>query len=337
MSVLNRRHIRIKVLQTLYAFSQHEDKDILWAEKELFRGIEQMYDLYISLLLLFPELKNKAEHRIAENKKKMIPAEEDIEPNLKFVDNEIIKIIEESIVLRTISEQRKVNWVGDEKQELIRKMFNYIRQSETYFEFMNNGKSGFEEDMAFMTQLFKTEIANFQLLYDFFEDESVYWLDDIDLTCSMVLKTIKKFEPLETETGSEPINVILPLYKSDETAGDDEERNERNNEEKEYMVKLLKETIKSRSENLKLIAGLTKNWELDRIAKMDVLLMELAITELTTFNNIPTKVTLNEFIEISKYYSTPKSNGFINGILDKAIVKLEKEGKIKKIGRGLMK
>ncbi len=326
MSVLNRRHIRIKVLQTLYAFSQHKDKDILWAEKELFRAIQQMYDLYLSLLLLFPELKDKALHRIEENKKKMMPTKEDTHPNLKFVDNQIIKIIEESTSLRKIAEERKVNWTGDEKQELIRKMYNHIRQSETYFEFMNNEQSGFEDDKAFMVQLFKTEIANFQLLYDFLEDQSVYWLDDIDLTCSMVIKTIKKFENSEGETA----NQILPLYKSNSD-------NEKDNEEKRYMRQLLKETIKSRPENLKLIASLTKNWELDRIARMDVLLMELAITELVKFNNIPTKVTLNEFIEISKYYSTPKSNGFINGILDKAIIKLEKDGKIKKTGRGLMK
>lgn len=330
MSVLNRRHIRIKVLQTLYAFSQHDDKDIIWAEKELFRSIELMYDLYISLLLLFPEVKIKAEHRIAENKKKRIPTEEDLHPNLKFIDNQIIKIIEESAELRKKSKERKVNWMDDEKQELIRKMFNNIRQTETYFEFMNNEKLGFEEDKAFMSQLFRVEIANFQLLYDFLEEKSVYWLDDIDLTCSMVLKTIKKFEPSNTDQ----TNSILPLYKSEE--GDDGEKKVIN-EEKEYMVKLLRETIRTRPENLKLIAGLTKNWELDRIAKMDVLLMELALTELVTFNNIPTKVTLNEFIEISKYYSTPKSNAFINGILDKAITKLEKEGKIKKIGRGLMK
>ena len=326
MSVINRRHIRIKVLQTLYAYSQHKDKDVLWAEKELFRAIQQMYDLYLSLLLLFPELKNKAMHRIEENKKKIMPTKEDTHPNLKFVGNRIIQIIEESTTLRKVSEERKVNWTGDEKQELIRKMFNHIRQSETYFQYMNNEQSGFEEDKAFMVELFKTEIANFQLLYDFLEEQSVYWLDDIDLTCSMVLKTIKKFEDTQDET----INQILPLYKTNSD-------NKKDNEEKEYMSQLLKETIQSRSENLKLIAGLTKNWELDRIAKMDVLLMELAITELVKFNNIPTKVTLNEFIEISKYYSTPKSNGFINGILDKAIVKLEKDGKIKKTGRGLMK
>lgn len=319
--MLNRRHLRIKVLQTLYAYSQRDDKDFLWAKKELFKAIDQMYELYILLLLIFPELRSQAEHRIEENKKKMLPTKEDIHPNLKFHDNKIIEILENSAELRHQSENLKANWMGDEKQELIRKMYNHIRQSEVYFEFMNNGKEGFEEDKEFIVQLFKAEIANFPLLYDFFEEKSVYWLDDIDLVCSMVIKTIKSFKD---ENNTDVINQILPLYKPDDN-------------EEEFLADLLKQTIKLRPENLKLIDDLTQNWELDRIAKMDVLLMELAITEVITFSGIPTKVTLNEYIEISKFYSTPKSNTFINGVLDKAVSILENEGKIKKIGRGLIK
>lgn len=323
--MLNRRHLRIKVLQTLYAFSQHEDKDFLWAKKELFKAVDQMYELYISLLLLFPELKTKAEHRIEENKKKMLPTKEDINPNLKFHDNKIIEVLEKSAELRHQSENYKANWMGDEKQELIRKIYNHIRQSEVYFEFINNEKEGFEEDKEFMIQLFKSEIANSSLLYDFLEEKSVYWMDDIDLACAMVIKTIKSFKEMEEEDTSEAVttNSILPLYKP-------------NDDEEEFLTDLLRQAIKLRPDNLKLIDQLTQNWELDRIAKMDVFLMELAITELVTFNNIPTKVTLNEYIEISKFYSTPKSNVFINGVLDKAIAQLKNEGKIKKVGRGLM-
>lgn len=315
--MLNRRHLRIKVLQTLYAFSQHEDMDFVQAKKELIKSVEQMYDLYLSLLLSFGELKAKAEHRMEENKKKLLPKDEDLNPNRKFADNAIIQILEEQPELRHQSELRKVNWIGAEEQELFRKMYNSIRKSETYFEFMENGESGFEEDKAFTVQLFKAEIANFQLLYDYFEEKSIYWMDDIDLACSMVIKTIKSFKEDEE-------NQILPLYKP-------------NDDEKDFIENLLKETIRKEKEILPIIDKLTKNWELDRIAKMDVLLMEMAIAELMTFSNIPTKVTLNEYIEISKFYSTPKSNVFINGVLDKAIAQLEKEGKIKKIGRGLIK
>jgi N utilization substance protein B len=198
---------------------------------------------------------------------------------------------------------------------MFRKMFIQIRESETYFEYMNNDQSGFEEDKAFAVALFKSDIANFSLLYNFFEEKSIHWLDDIDLACNMVLKTIKSFEEV---VGNE----ILPLYKDKK-------------DEQEFVKQLLKGTIEKNMESEQLIDELTSNWELDRIAKMDVILMKMAIAEFQIFNNIPTKVTLNEYIEISKFYSTPKSNGFINGILDQAILRLEKDGKIQKIGSGL--
>jgi N utilization substance protein B len=153
-------------------------------------------------------------------------------------------------------------------------------------------------------------------MYNFFEEERIDWMDDIDLACSMVIKTLKTFE-------ENAENEILPLYKDPE-------------DEQEFIRVLLRKTISRDTENLTIIDELTKNWELDRIAKMDVLLLKMALTELQEFNNIPTKVTLNEYIEISKYYSTPKSSNFINGILDKAVERLEKENKIKKMGRGLL-
>lgn len=313
--MLNRRHLRIKVLQALYAYFQSSDADAYVSEKELFKSVDRIYDLYVYLLLSFGELQRHAEHRIEENKKKIRPKEEDINPNRKFVDNAIFEILASHPELRRQSELLKVNWIGDEKQELFRKMYLEMRESETYFEYMNNDVNGFEEDRAFAIALFKSEIANFPLLYNFFEELSIHWLDDIDLACNMVIKTIKSFNEGEN-------NQILPLYKDEE-------------DEKEFIKQLLRQTILMDSENEKLIDELTSNWELDRIARMDIILMKMAVTELQTFNNIPTKVTLNEYIEISKYYSTPKSNGFINGVLDKAISRLESSGMINKAGRGL--
>jgi transcription antitermination protein NusB len=201
-------------------------------------------------------------------------------------------------------------------QEMIKKMTAALKDSEVYFQYMNAEETGFETDKAFAIALFKADIANSQLLYNYFEEKSIHWMDDIDLACSMVLKTLKSF----TETGD---NKILPLYKEPE-------------EEIEFINLLFRKTIVWDKDNSKIIDDLTKNWEFDRIAKMDVLLMKMAITEFQAFNYIPKKVTLNEYIEISKFYSTPKSNGFINGILDKAIDVLEKDNKIQKIGRGLM-
>jgi len=314
--MLNRRQLRIKVLQALYAYFQSGEENFSKAEKELLHAIERMYDLYIYLLLTFSEVKSIAEHRVEENKKKIRPTEEDLHPNLKFIDNDIIRILESSNELRLISENRKVNWVGDENREMFRKMFLQIRESETYIAHMNNSETSFEADKQFVQDIFKVEIANFPLLYNFFEEKSIHWLDDIDLACSMVLKTIKS---AEEGKGLE----IMPLYKKDD-------------DEKEFILTLLRKTVSMDKENEQLIDELTQNWELDRIAKMDIILLKMAITELQNFSSIPTKVTLNEYIEIAKFYSTPKSNSFINGILDKAIDRLKQEKKIVKIGRGLI-
>lgn len=314
--MLNRRHLRIKVLQALYAYFQSKEDNYRKTENELMQAVERIYDLYIYLLLTFSEVKNISENRNEEKKKKIRPTEEDLHPNLKYINNKIVCMLEESKELRTISEERKVNWVGDETQEMFRKIYLHMKDSETFFEYMNNGQEGFEEDKAFALELFRTEIANSEILYNYFEEKSIHWIDDIDLACSMTLKTIKTIEDGERVS-------ILPLYKKDD-------------DEQEFIRELLRKTISMNKENEELIDELTKNWELDRIAKMDIILMKMAITELQIFNNIPTKVTLNEYIEISKFYSTPKSNGFINGILDKAIDKLQKEKKIVKIGRGLI-
>jgi N utilization substance protein B len=280
------------------------------------QAVEHIYDLYIYFLLTFSQIKDIAENRVEDSKKKIRPKAEDLDPNLKFINNAVIRKIEECKELRRLSEERKVNWVGDEHQEMFRKMFLQIKESETYIEYMNNDQSGFEEDKTFILELFKAEIANSPIFYNFLEEKSIHWMDDIDLVCSMVLKTLKSIE-------LEEVVEILPLYKKDD-------------DEQEFIRDLLRKTISMNKENELLIDDLTKNWELDRIAKMDIILMKMAITELQIFNNIPTKVTLNEYIEISKFYSTPKSNGFINGVLDKAIDRLQKDKKIIKIGRGLL-
>ena len=314
--MLNRRHLRIKVLQILYAFFQSKEIDVVKAQNELLLSVERMYDLYLYLLLTIPELKRAAETNNENRKNKLRPNESDLMPNLKWVENSLVLKIEESKELNKVSSARKVNWLGAENQEIFRKMFLQVKDSETYFEFMENGLKDFEEDKKFALALFKNEIINSEFLHNYIEDKSIYWLDDIDLCCSMALKTLKTAAP-DKEIS------ILSLYKEDD-------------DEKEFILDLCRNTIEMDVENEKLIETLAVNWEVDRIAKMDVLLLKMALVELQTCSSIPTKVTMNEYIEISKFYSTPKSNLFINGILDKAISQLTKEKKIKKIGRGLV-
>ena len=303
-------------MQALYAYFQADEESIKKTENELIQAVDRIYDLYLYLLLSFGELKDIAEHRIEENKKKIRPTDEDLNPNRRFVDSAIIQTLQDSYSLREAAEDRSVNWIGDEHHEMFRKIFLQMKEGETWFAHMNTEETGFEEDKNFMINLFKAEIANSPLIYHFFEEKSIHWLDDIDLACQMAVKSIKAMEEGEKF-------VAMPLYKDKE-------------DEQEFIKTLLRKTISMDSENLKLIDELTDNWELERIAKMDILLLKMAITELQVFNNIPKKVTLNEYIEISKFYSTPKSHGFINGILDKAVDRLVKDGKIAKLGRGLM-
>jgi len=314
--MLNRRHLRIKVLQVLYAFFQGHENDAHKVEKELLLSVERMYDMYLYLLLALPELQRAAQNRQAELKKKMRPSPEELNPNMKFVDNELITELAANQGLYKLAEQRKVNWLGAENQEMFRKMFLHLQETELYFEHMNNGQKGDDETLNFALQVFKQEVVNASWLQHFFDEKSIYWTDDLDLCASMALKTLKAWKKGQ-------VLEILPLYKADD-------------DEKDFILTLLHKTIQQDQQHETDILALADNWELDRIAKMDMLLLKMGLTELQFCASIPTKVTLNEYIEISKFYSTPKSNVFINGILDKAIVKLTDEKRIQKIGRGLL-
>ena len=181
---------------------------------------------------------------------------------------------------------------------------------------MSNEDAGYEIDRNFMLQLFKDSVANSPLLYNFFDEKSIYWMDDLDLCCSMVLKSIKTMNPGEDF-------VPMPLYKDPA-------------DESMFVHDLLRKTIQNNAEYDVLITEMVDNWETERIAKMDLVLLKMGVTELLYFQSIPSKVTLNEYIEISKFYSTPKSNIFINGILDKIVEKLKAEKRLVKTGRGLL-
>ena len=316
--MLNRRHLRIKVLQVLYAFFQTEDGDILKSEKELLNSIDRMYDLYLWFLLTFEEVQGFSVQRIEDRLKKVRPTKDDLTPNRKFVNNEIVQLLIQNNDLRRKSEENKVNWTGAVENDLMRKLFLQIVDSELYGSYMDSDEQSFEKDKEFVIELFKKEIANFELIHDYFENKSIFWLDDIDLMCSMVLKTIKLFKADDSED-----KAIHDLYKDKE-------------DELGFVKTIIRKAAELDEDNTALIDELTKNWELDRIAKMDVILLKMALTELKVQPSIPKKVTLNEYIEISKFYSTPKSQVFINGILDKAIPLLEERGELKKTGRGLI-
>jgi N utilization substance protein B len=314
--ILNRRHLRTKVLQALYAFQQTEDADVQRGFKELTLSINKVYDLYLTYLTLLAELSALAHHRLEEGKNKKLPSAEDLNPNSRFAENAILHLLSVNTMLRKESETRKINWIGE--QEIVRNIYAEIRKSEAYDTYMNKPECSFDDQKAFAEHIFREFVANSEDLQGWLEEKSIYWTDDIDLVCNMVVKTLQTFDADSNEA-----TPIFGLYKDPE-------------DDQEFVKRLYMRTIDTASETEKIIDSKTDNWELDRIALMDRILMRMAITEAREFPSIPVKVSLNEYIEISKYYSTPKSNSFINGILDRAFTELRQKGAIKKTGRGLI-
>ena len=311
--MLNRRHIRIKVLQAFYAFSQSNNDDLVSGEKEFMHSMKKIYDLYIYLIQIYIPLKRIANIKIEEAKRSFLKKDKSVF-NEAFVTNNIIQSLESSSQLKKIISDLKINWEGVEENELIKKLYKSIYNSSSFQDILNSNSSNFDTQKLHLINLFKEEICNFELMHHFFDEKSIYWQDDLDHVSSMVIKTLKS------------INVdlrfkVLPLWKEDE---------------KEFALILFRQAILNKSSNDGILQKYSKNWESERLAKMDSLLMNLAITEAKEFSSIPLKVTLNEYIEISKFYSTPKSNGFINGILDKIFEDFKKDGKLKKVGRGLI-
>jgi len=312
--MLNRRHIRIKVLQAFYAFFQSNNEDVLKGEKELFHSIEKIYDLYVFILMLFPSLKRQALIQIEEAKRSEYLRQDIHILKTGFIDNQLVDLIEQSKVLKKISKDRKINWEGDVENDLTKKIFKEVYQTDNYKNLLQSESPSFSDDKDTLVQLYKKEICNLEKLQHFFDEKSIYWQDDLDHVSSMILKTLKSIsEDQELE--------ILPLWKEDEY---------------EFTQNLFRKAVLQKEENDAVLQTYSKNWEKERLATMDSLLMNLAMTEALEFSSIPIKVTLNEYIEISKFYSTPKSNSFINGILDRIFEDYKKDGKLIKRGRGLI-
>ncbi len=303
-------------MQALYAFFQSDNLDLPRAERELFTQIDKIYDLYIYQLAFILELKHVALTLIEEAKNKRLPTSEDLNPNLKFVENKFINQLEENIHLKREMNNRKISW--NNEYELVKRVFNAIKAGEEFGKYMHADDDSYKTHRKFVAEIFKEYMADYELLNHFYEEKQLHWGDDIYVVNPSVVKTIESFKEDAT-----PESPLLKLYKDRE-------------EDEQFVKDLFRQTIMLNDETKKMIGDKTKNWEVERIAMMDVLLMQMAITEVLTFSSIPVKVTLNEFIEISKTYSTPKSKLFINGILDKLIADLKSEDRLNKTGRGLM-
>jgi N utilization substance protein B len=261
-----------------------------------------------------------AKIRTVEGKLKHFPTVEDLNPNTKFIENKFIQKLAENKVFQKRCENLKINW-SDEK-ELIRKIYLHVKESKEYAEYMSSETSSFIEDREFIIQIFKKQISKFDSLKNYYEDLSIYWTDDYHTATSLVIKIMNVF----TDDADE----YLPLPLIIKTSGDSVD------EDRQFTKDLFRKTILKSKEYDQIITDRAVNWEFERIASMDVLILKMALVELFEFSSIPVKVTMNEYIELAKYFSTPKSSTFVNGILDKLITEFTAKDRICKSGRGLM-
>lgn len=307
--MINRVLIRLKVVQIVYAYYKNSGKSLKAAEDEMFFSLSKAYDLYHYMLMLMPGITHYAADRISFLGMKVRPTESDRNPNLKFVNNRFIAQLENLEQLMKFSEKSKLNWVDN--SDFLRRMLDKIEESDIYKEYMATETSSYEEDKELWRKLYKTFIFENDELDDLIEEHSLYWNDDKAIVDTFVLKTIKRFAPEASEN-----ELLLPEYK--DVADMD------------FARKLFRNAITNAEEYRKLMSESTKNWDMSRLAFMDVVIMQVAIAELMTIDDIPFSVTLNEYVEIAKYYSTAKSGSFVNGILDSIVKNLRNTGKINK-------
>lgn len=307
--MINRVLIRLKIIQLVYAYYQNGSKNLDSAEKELFFSLSKAYDLYNYLLMLMVALTNYAQKRVDTGKAKLAPTSEDLSPNMKFIENKFVAQLEVNKQLLEFISNQKKTWDND--QEFVKELYDKITASDLYKEYMASSDSSYEADRELWRKLYKSFVFNNDSLDQVLEDQSLYWNDDKEIVDTFVLKTIKKFE--ESKGASQP---LLPEFKDDE--------------DQEFARRLFRRTILNGDYYRHLISDNTRNWDLDRVAFMDVVIMQCALAEILSFPNIPISVSLNEYVEIAKLYSTAKSGSFINGTLDGIVNQLKKEGKLTK-------
>ena len=307
--MINRVLIRLKIVQIVYAYYQNGGKNLDTAEKELFFSLSKAYDLYNYLLLLMVEITKQAERKQSAAKSKLLPTAEELYPNTKFVDNRFIAQLEVNKQLLEFSETQKKTW--ENESEFIKSLCEKIMDSDIYKEYMASETSSYEEDREVWRKIYKRIIFNNPELDQVLEDQSLYWNDDKEIVDTFVLKTIKRFEE---KNGAK--QELLPEFKDEE--------------DQDFARRLFRRTILNADYYRHLISENTRNWDLDRVAFMDVIIMQIALAEILSFPNIPVSVSLNEYVEIAKLYSTPKSGGFINGTLDGIVNVLKKENKLTK-------
>lgn len=315
--MLNRRHIRIKVMQTIYAMHQSKSDLLEKEEKFLFYSIDSIQDLYLTILTVFIELKNIETVFLEKSAKKHLSTQEDRNPNLKFINNRLLQMFAENKAIAAAVAYRKIDhW--EKNNDTILTLLDSIKTSDLYKNYMSNGRNNFEDDKTFLISLFSNEISTNSILYNYIEDQKLTWIDDVPVVNTLILKQL---------------NSILEKHNADHFKVSKLFKDE---DDKEFVSNLYRKTVLNETEFAKEFIDKTPNWDFERIAEIDTIILKMAICEFIKFPSIPTKVTINEYLEIAKEYSTPKSSFFINGILDNVLKEMETNGKLQKIGRGLL-
>ena len=311
--MLSRRLLRIKVVKALFAHLKSGADNMIASEKTLMASVDKAYDLYFQILTLPVEIARYAEQRQELAKQKKLPTFEDLNPNTKFVENGVIRIIANSDAVNDHTAARKLGWTR--YPELIRTLYGQLTESDYYKEYMQREERSFDDDRRLVEDFFK-ELQSYEALDDALEEMSILWNDDLPYIVMMILRTLSNLRPSHTDLK------VPPKFKSAE--------------DPEFVKTLFEKTLVNYDSYQDYIERYTSNWDVERIVFMDNLILATAMAELISFPSIPVKVTLDEWIEISKYYSTPGSSTFINGVLDKVVESLTAEGRIRKAGRGLI-
>ena len=307
--MINRVLIRLKLIQIVYAYYQNGNKNLEAGEKELFFSLSKAYDLYNYLLMLMVAVTRYAQKRIDAAKAKLAPTAEELNPNTKFADNQFIAQLEVNKQLCEYAANQKRSW--NDEEDFVKDLYDTIVASDIYKEYMAAEDKSYEADRELWRKIYKNFICINESLDGLLEDQSLYWNDDKEIVDTFVMKSIKRFDPANGANQE-----LLPEFKDEE--------------DREFARRLFRRTILNADYYRHLISENIRNWELDRVAFMDVIIMQCALAEILSFPNIPLSVTLNEYVEMAKIYSTRKSGSFVNGTLDGIIKVLKKEGKLTK-------
>lgn len=316
-SLINRRFLRIKVFQGIYTYYRTENADLVQIEKDIFESINKVYDLYLYLIKLLLHVHQASEEILEQNRKKNLPSREDLNPNRRFVNNLVLNALKNNVQLDQLMTLRQITWKEDHDD--VRRIFKAFREDEAYQLYMIREDESLEIDKEIIVKLFKEYLGISDVIHSVLEEKDIYWQDDLPIAAITVIKTIQDLPEIDTTN----ITILADLYKNKQ-------------EDQAFVKELLLKTVSFGDEYGELVSAGAENWETERIALLDMILMKMALSELEHFPTIPVKVTLNEYIELAKVYSTPKSKVFINGVLDKLVADMKRKKRINKSGRGLV-